>query len=103
MIFGKHINRYYVKYSWLLLLGLAALIAVDYIQLEVPELYQMIINGMNRGYVEIDSVQVPFDMSFLLDRICMPMVWIILAMVFGRFAWRVCFFGAAIRVERELF
>ena len=102
MIFGKHINRYYVKYSWLLLLGLAALIGVDYMQLEIPELYQAIVNGMNQGYVTVDGVQVVFDMDFLLDRICMPMVWIILSMVVGRFAWRICFFGAAIRVERDL-
>ena len=102
MIFGKHINRYYVKYSWLLLLGLAALIAVDYMQLEIPELYQMIVNGMNQGFVTVDGMQTAFDMDFLLDRICMPMVGIILSMVFGRFAWRVCFFGAAIRVERDL-
>ena len=102
MIFGKHINRYYVKYSWLLLLGLAALVTVDYMQLEIPELYQAIINGMNRGYVTVEGAAVPFDMDFLLDGICMPMVWIILSMVFGRFAWRVCFFGAAIRVERDL-
>ena len=102
MIFGKHINRYYVKYAWLLLLGLAALIVVDYMQLEIPELYQGIVNGMNQGFVAVDGVDLPFDMDFLLDRICMPMVWIILAMVTGRFAWRVCFFGAAIRVERDL-
>ena len=102
MIFGKHINRYYVKYAWLLLLGLAALVMVDYMQLEIPELYQAIINGMNRGFVIIDGTPVPFDMDFLLDRICMPMVTIILSMVFGRFAWRVCFFGAAIRVEKDL-
>ena len=102
MIFGKHINRYYVKYAWLLLLGLAALIVVDYMQLEIPELYQGIVNGMNQGFVTVDGVDLPFDMDFLLDRICMPMVWIILAMVTGRFAWRVCFFGAAIRVERDL-
>nr|MBQ8244774.1 ABC transporter ATP-binding protein [Oscillospiraceae bacterium] len=102
MIFGKHINRYYVKYAWLLLLGLAALIAVDYMQLEIPELYQAIVNGMNRGYVTVEGVDLAFDMDFLLDRICMPMLWIILSMVFGRFAWRVCFFGAAIRVERDL-
>jgi len=102
LIFGKHINRYYVKYSWLLLLGLAALIAVDYMQLEIPELYQQIVNGMNQGYVTVEGVQVVFDMDFLLDRICMPMVWIILSMVLGRFAWRICFFGAAIRVERDL-
>ena len=102
MIFGKHINRYYVRFAWMLLLGLAALIAVDYLQLEIPELYQMIVNGMNRGYVELDGVTMAFDMDFLLDRICMPMVVIILCMVFGRFAWRVCFFGAAIRVETDL-
>ncbi len=102
MIFGKHINRYYLKYAYMLLLGLAALIAVDYMQLEIPELYQMVINGMNRGYVMIDGVQAAFDMDFLLDQICMPMVVIILCMVFGRFLWRVCFFGAAIKVETDL-
>ena len=102
MIFGKHINRYYVKYAWLLLLGLAALIGVDYMQLEIPELYQAIVNGMNQDYVTMDGVEMAFDMDFLLDRICMPMVGIILSMVLGRFAWRVCFFGAAIRVERDL-
>ena len=102
MIFGKHINRYYVRYGYLLLLGLAALIAVDTLQLEIPELYQMVINGMNQGYVMVDGVKTTFDMAFLLDTICMPMVVIILCMVFGRFLWRVCFFGAAIKVEADL-
>ena len=102
MIFGRHINRYYLRFSWMLALGLAALVAVDYLQLEIPELYQMIVNGMNRGVVMVDGAQVPFDMAFLLDRICMPMVVIIVCMVFGRFLWRVCFFGAAIRVEEDL-
>ena len=36
MIFGKHINRYYLKYAHFLLLGLVALVAVDYLQLEIP-------------------------------------------------------------------
>jgi len=102
MIFGKHINRYYLKFSWMLLLGLAALMMVDFLQLEIPELYQMIINGINQGYVTIEGVDIPFDMAFLLDRICMPMVKIILCVVFGRFLWRVCFFGAGIRVETDL-
>ncbi|MCI7810156.1 ABC transporter ATP-binding protein/permease [bacterium] len=102
MIFGKHINRYYLKYAHMLLLGLAALVTVDYLQLKIPELYQMLINGMNQGFVMADGTRVTFDMTFLLDRICMPMVWVILAMVFGRFAWRVFFFGAAIRVEADL-
>ena len=102
MIFGKHINRYYLRYSGFLLLGLLSLILVDYLQLLIPNFYQMIINGVTNGYVEVDGTNVPFDMAFLLDEICMPMVLIILAMVFGRFLWRIMFFGSAIRVEEDL-
>ena len=102
MIFGKHINRYYRKYAHWLLLGLIALVAVDYLQLVIPNLYQMVINGINQGYVIIDGAKVAFDMDFLLDRICMPMVGIILALVLGRFLWRIMFFGTAIKVEADL-
>ena len=102
MIFGKHINRYYRKHGLLLLLGLFSLVAVDYLQLIIPNLYQMVINGMSGGYVMVDGQSIPFDMNFLLDRICFPMILIILLMVLGRFLWRVCFFGTAIRVEEDL-
>ena len=102
MIFGRHINRYYLKYSVYLLLGLVSLAAVDYLQLVIPNLYQMVVNGMNQGYVLVDGAQLPFDGDFLLSRVCMPMVWVILALVFGRFFWRIMFFNAAIRVETDL-
>ena len=65
-------------------------------------MYQMVINGMNQGFVVKDGAELPFDLDFLLDSICMPMVVIILSMVFGRFLWRVAFFGSAIRVETDL-
>ncbi len=102
MIFGKHINRYYLKYALMLIFGLAALIMVDVLQLEIPKFYRMVINGMDTGVVDVAEGQVPFDLDFLLDRICMPMVGVILAMVTGRFLWRVCFFGAAVRLEEDL-
>ncbi len=102
MIFGKHINRYYMKYAGWLILGLVSLIIVDVLQLEIPKLYRMVINGMNSGSVVVEGSRSEFTMDFLLDKICMPMVGIILAMVFGRFLWRVCFFGAAVRLEADL-
>lgn len=102
MIFGKHINRYYLKYSYILLIGLAALILVDYFQLKIPELYKMVINGMNTGVVELYGQIHVFDIDFLLDNICLSLIIIIAAMVFGRFLWRVCFFGAAIKVETDI-
>ena len=51
MIFSKHINRYYLKYGPMLLLGLIALVAVDYLQLEIPKLYGAVIDGMKSGTV----------------------------------------------------
>ncbi len=102
MIFGKHINRYYLRFAPRLLLGLFALFLVDGLQLIVPNLYQMVINGMLDGYVTVDGAQLLFDMTFLLEKICAPMIVIILAMVFGRFLWRVCFFGTGIGVETDL-
>ena len=102
MIFGKHINRYYLRFAPRLFFGLVALVLVDALQLVIPNLYQMVINGINDGFVMVDGVKTTFDMTFLLDRICMPMILVILCMVFGRFLWRVCFFGTAIRVETDL-
>ena len=102
MIFGKYINRYYLKYAWILLVGLAALVLVDYFQLEVPELYRMVVNGINTGVVETTEGTVPFDLDFLLDEICLPLIIIILVMVVGRFTWRICFFGTGIRVETSI-
>ena len=102
MIFGKHINRYYIKYSPVLLLGILALIFVDIYQLKMPHLYQLVVNGINDGFVMEDGVQHVFDMQFLLNEICLPMMLIIAIMLVGRFLWRICFLGSAVRVEAAL-
>lgn len=102
MIFGKNFNRYYLRYSPFILLGILTLLVEDWIMLLVPNLYQMVVNGINDGVVMKDGVQYAFDMAFLTDHICMPLVVVILATVVGRFLWRVLFFGSAIRMERHL-
>ena len=102
MIFGKHVNRYYLKYSPLILLGLIALFFVDSLHLVIPKLYGMVINGIDNGIVVIDGVTRTFDMTFLLDEICLPMIIIILIMVLCRFLWRICLFGAGILMETNL-
>ena len=102
MIFGKHINRYYIKYGYLILAGILTLLFEDYIMLLVPNLYQQVLNGINYGAVTVEGVTYAFDMDFLLDRVCLPLVGIILVMTAGRFLWRVLFFGAAVRTETDL-
>ena len=102
MLFGKHINRYYLKYGFWLWLGLCSLVMVDFLQLEIPKFYRMVIDGMSYGYILEDGQQVAFTMDLVLDTICMPMLIIILALVTGRFLWRICFFGSAVRLEEDL-
>ena len=102
MIFGKHINRYYLRYAPMLLFGLASLVAVDYLQLIIPELYKLVVDGMYAGSVAVDGTMYVFDMDFLLDKVCMPMVGVILSVCIGRFLWRVCFFGSSILLEAQL-
>ena len=104
MILGKHINRYYLKYAGWMILGLAALVMVDVLQLVIPKLYRVVIDGMT-GAAQVEALNgewMTFDMQFVMDWVCMPMVGIILCMVFGRFLWRFCFLGSAVRLEEDL-
>ena len=102
MIFGKYINRYYLKNAPVLLLGLLALLMVDYIQLLIPHFYRLVINGVNLGQVVVNGQPLPFTKEVLLQHICLPMIWIVVLMVIGRFLWRICFFGSAVRVAANL-
>lgn len=96
MIFGKHINKYYLKYSWILLIGILALLAVDIFQAKIPEIYSTIVDGFDPNVTDVT-----IDKALLSD-LCLDMLIIIAVLVVGRFLWRVCFFGSAIKVETEL-
>ena len=95
MLFGKYLNPYYKKHGVTLIIGLLSLILVDALQLVIPGLYRTVVNGLNGNIIG-------FDMKFLLETICFPMITIIFAMMICRFTWRICFFGSAIKVETDL-
>ena len=107
MLFGKYINKYYLRYLHLFIFGLIALVAVDMAQLDIPQLYEYLVNGLNSlidgsKVVEVEGQLVAFDFDFVLKYLCEPMMWVILVMVSGRFLWRICFFGAALKMETDL-
>ena len=101
MIFGKRINKYYIRYCAFFLFGIVSLIAVDYAQLQIPKIYRILLSGINTGFID-QAKTIPFDSAALLDRICLPMFVIIAAMLAGRFLWRICFFGAGVRAVTSL-
>src|SRR5690554_6863152 len=92
MLFGKNINHYYFKYLHYFLLGIAALIAVDFFQLEIPSIIRQIIDGLNDSTLTVD----------LLSDLMKKMLIIIGIMFIGRFLWRICIFGNGIRIQTDL-
>lgn len=92
MIFGKNVNRYYFKYGFYFLVGIIALLFVDYYQLEIPKIFGQIIDGLDEK--TLTKLQL---VEFMKD-----MVIIALVMLFGRFLWRICIFGNGIRIETDL-
>ena len=102
MVFGKHLNKYYLKYAWMLLFGVATLILVDLVQLRMPRIYNIVVSALTYGKVKIDGAEVPFTMDVLLDKVCAPMLLIVFTLLIGRFLWRVFFFGAGIRVVTDM-
>ncbi len=95
MIFGKHINKYYLRFSWALIIGLVALALVDIYQLKIPEIYSTIIDGLN------GTSAIPLSKELLLDLV-KEMFGIVAVMVIGRVLWRVCFYGSAIKTETSI-
>ena len=91
MLFGKHINRYYLKYAPLFILGILALVAVDIIQLFVPEYLGEVVdilqNDGDRGRIITLGIYV---------------LIVAAGMFLGRFLWRVTLFNAAFRIEADM-
>ena len=83
MIFGKYINKYYKKYLLLILLGVFAVIVVDYVQTFIPEyLGQVIAIIRNNQTVTTDDI-LP---------LVIKIIKISFFMFFGRMMWRLCLF-----------
>ena len=54
MLFGKHLNKYYLKYLHFFLLGIISLLIIDVVQLKIPEYLGLAIDNMNNN-IPIDT------------------------------------------------
>lgn len=92
MLFGKHFRKYYLKYGLFFLVGIFVLIAVDWLQLEIPKIIGNIIDTL---------YQVDVDEPMILEGI--KRIAILAGIIaFGRFLWRYTIFGASRRIEYQL-
>ena len=92
MLFGRHINKYYLKYLWLYLIGIVGLVAVDWFQLLIPEYLGKIVDLFGGGKVDTAA----------LKEIVLGVVVVAVVLFLGRVAWRLSIFAASQKTEANL-
>lgn len=92
MLFGKHVNKYYLRYAHFFLLGIAALVFVDVFQLKIPDIIGDIIDHLH------DKTLTSPDLVAYIKRLAL----IAIIMFLGRFTWRICCFGNGVRIECDM-
>jgi ATP-binding cassette, subfamily B, multidrug efflux pump len=92
MLFGKHFRKYYLKYGLYFLTGVAILVVINWIQLDIPKLVGRIIDTLNESSPNILFIEGAIRQIAILTVI----------IVIGRFVWRYTIFGASRRIEFEI-
>ncbi len=102
MLLGKHLNKYYGKYWFLFLGGILALVAVDTVQLYLPEFLGNLVDILN----DSSKTGTPVDVA-KVGNLCLWLLLFAGIMFFGRMLWRFTLFNASFRIEsglrREMF
>ena len=97
MLFTRYLNKYYARYWYFFLVGIFALVAVDYVQLFQPEFLGELVDSLKEGRATAESV-----FSIVLKLLAVAGV-----MFFGRMLWRYTLFNASLRIQaglrREMF
>ncbi len=96
MVFGRTLNKYYIKYAGFFILGVIALIAVDLAQLEIPLITRDLINTLEAMVISGEP-----DSAFLGD-IVRTLLFLTVFIVAGRFFWRFGIIGASRRIDYDL-
>ncbi len=92
MFLGPRMRGYTARYWYLYALGIAALIAVDYVQLFQPIYLGQIVDALSDGIADADYIA-PF---------CLKLLGVAAVMFAGRMLWRFTLFGASQRIEEGL-
>ena len=99
MLFSKAINKYYLKFAPLFIIGVIALLVVDIAQLEVPLIIGRLVDELEAfragEMTRVDALNAVSD-------IVMTLVFISIAIVLGRFTWRIGIMGASRRIAFEV-
>lgn len=86
------LKNYLYEYKWWYVLGICILLFVDLASIYVPQFIGDIIDGLTNGTLTKEGI------PMMLIKILIAG----LVMMFGRFGWRYCIFGASRKIEYRL-
>ena len=89
MLTGKYINKYYLKYAIPFIIGIIALVAVDFFQLKIPEYLGDIVNSIGKGTLDIPNM-------------VFELVTIGVIMCICRILWRLALLTTSKKIETSL-
>ena len=99
MLFSKYLNKYYLKYWYFYLLGILALVFVDYIQLYLPEFLGELVGVFENASITGSFTQ---EMRNQIIQIVLFTILIGAGLMLGRMLWRFTLFRASFKIEAEL-
>ena len=91
MLLGKYINKYYLKYALFFIIGVAALIAVDYYQLEIPRILGEIVDTKS-STINTDNIV----------NVVTRLIIVGVIMCIGRIVWRLALLTTSKKIETNL-
>ena len=91
MLFGKYINKYYLKYALFFIIGVAALVAVDYFQLEIPRILGEIVDTKS-STINTDNIV----------NVVTRLITVGVIMCIGRIVWRLALLTTSKKIETNL-
>ena len=95
LLWGKYIRKYYPRFIFFFLLGVAALVTVDIFQLKIPEIIGELVDKLTKeGTIDLQS-------DYFL-KIIFSVITVAIILFLGRIIWRVSLFYASKRIEENL-
>jgi ATP-binding cassette, subfamily B, multidrug efflux pump len=98
-LFNKHFRKYIFKYSIPLLIGIAVLVFIDYVQTNVPIIIGDIINLLDK--FDKSEVTEIFAKDELLN-LTVSLITVVAITGLGRVFWRLAIFGTSRKIEYGL-
>ena len=91
MLLGKYINKYYLKYALSFIIGVAALVLVDWFQLKIPEILGKIVDFNSNTIKNTDIAAVVIELIVVSVVLCV-----------GRIVWRLALLTTSKKIETSI-